>query len=75
MQEIVVIVKERQEVRFFSRGDLHPAEHQQPVSRARLLDGQNVFRRVMVAHADQLEALLECRVHDFTGRHIEAGAG
>ena len=56
LQEIVVIIKEHQEVRFLGGSDFHPAEHHQPVPAARLLHGQDVLRRVMVAHPDQVDA-------------------
>src|SRR5512143_73351 len=71
-EKIIVIVEEHQDVRFFRRSDFHPAEHHQPVPLARLLDGQNVLCRVMIAHANQVETPLESRIYDFTRRHVKS---
>ena len=73
-QEVVVIVKEREDVRFFGRGNLHPAKHHQSVPLTRFFHGQNVFRRIMIAHADQVHSLAYRRAHHFTRRHIKTRA-
>ena len=66
-QEVAVIVKEHQDVRFFGRSNFHPAEYHQSVPFRRLFHGKDVLRRVMVAYAEQADALPDRRIHDLAG--------
>ena len=66
-EQVVIEVKEHEEVRLFRRSNLHAAQDQKAVPFSRPLHGQNVFGRVVVAHADQVQALFQGRADDAPG--------
>ena len=69
------ILKQHQDVDLFPGGHLHAGDDGQGLSPGGIHHEADVLGRVVVAHADDVEALEHGLLHDGAGVHVEVSAG